>query len=145
MGVQVLHIAHNCCTNTPMKIIKNCTSAAVHMFEGGRVGGWGPGTSNQSAQLHNCTCSREGERVDGVQVAEPAPRRSVAGPPLERRKPQSYFLFSQFFGFKTCLEHFIGYIYSCRICSWKAYSSINYPPSHHPDVLTICTYIISLI
>ena len=74
---------------------------------------------SSTARVHNCTCSREGERVDGVQVAEPAPRRSVAAPPLERRKPQSYFLFSQFFGFKTCSEHFIGYIYSCRICSLK--------------------------
>ena len=95
------------------------STAQVHkynMFQRGVRVNRGPGTSNQiahnccantneiytkssTAQVHKCTCSREGERVDGVQVAEPAPRRSVAAPPLERRKPQSYFLFSQFFGF----------------------------------------------
>ena len=99
-------VQDNCCANTNETYTKSCTSNKCTIAHvPGRVRGW----------------------VDGVQVAEPAPRRSVAAPPLERRKPQSYFLFSQFFGFTSFSEQLIGYIYSCRICSAKWCSSINYP------------------
>ena len=110
-------IAHNCCKNTNgIQNTKkfNCTSAHVP----GRVRGW------------------MGSRQRNLHPGGQWPLHLWRG---GSRKVTSYF-HNSLDSPLSCSEQLIGYIYSCKICSWKGYSSINYPPSNHPDVFLICTY-----